>query len=123
MPRAANLLVAAGSAEPEEILRRLGNGLWIEELSGGSIELVSGAFRLRFPRARRVRRGRFADELTGGVLSGELLPALAGIESALGREVRSSRHFGWCARGGQVIPVGGAAPDVLVRRLTVRPDR
>jgi predicted Zn-dependent protease len=121
LPRGSNVVVAAGSADADEMLRRLGNGLWIEEFAGGSVEIASGSFRLRFPRARRVRRGRLADELSGGVLAGELLPALGAIEPALGREVRACRSFGWCARGGQVVPVGGAAPEVLLRRLMVRP--
>lgn len=121
LPRGANVIVAPGSADTEEMLRRLNNGLWIDEFAGGSVEISSGSFRLRFPRARRVRRGRLSDELSGGVLAGELLPALGAIEPALGREVHSLRSFGWCSRGGQVVPVGGAAPDVLLRRLLVRP--
>ena len=84
------------------------------------MELPSGRFRLRFPRARRVRRGRLADECGGGILAGEMLPALASIEPVLGRQVRVYRALGFCAREGQVIPVQGAAPDVLVRRLAVR---
>ena len=121
-PRGSNVVVAAGSVEPEEMLRRLHDGLWIEELAGGSVEIASGRFRLRFPRARRVRRGRLADELSRGVIAGELLPALGSVEPAFGREARACRNFGWCSRDGQVRPVGGAAPDVLVRRLHVRPD-
>jgi predicted Zn-dependent protease len=100
--------------------RRLGNGLWIGELGGGSIELASGRFRLRFPRARRVRRGRLADECGPGVISGEILTALKAIEAGLGREVRVHRPLGWCSRAGQVVPVQGAAPDVLFRRMPVR---
>jgi TldD protein len=122
LPRGSNVVVSAGSTDPEEMLRRLNNGIWIEEFSGGSVEIASGTFRLRFPRARRVRRGRFADELGAGVLSGELLPALGAIEPALGREVHACRTFGWCARAGQVVPVGGAAPDLMIRRLGVRPE-
>lgn len=121
-PRGSNVVVAAGSADPEEMLRRLHNGFWIEEFSGGSVEVASGRFRLRFARARRVRRGRLADEISGGVLAGELLPALGAVEPVFGREAHACRHFGWCARDGQVLPVGGEAPDVLVRRLLVRPD-
>ncbi|HWZ85268.1 MAG TPA: metallopeptidase TldD-related protein, partial [Thermoanaerobaculia bacterium] len=37
LPRGANVVVAAGSADTEEMLRRLGNGLWIEEFAGGSV--------------------------------------------------------------------------------------
>ena len=122
LPRGANVVVSGGATDPEEMLRRLGNGIWIDEFLGGSVEIASGSFRLRFPRARRVRRGRFADELGPGVLAGELLPTLEAIEPALGREVRAYRGLGWCARAGQVVPVGGAAPDLIIRRLGVRPE-
>jgi TldD protein len=122
LPRGANVVVSGGATDPEEMLRRLGNGIWIDEFLGGSVEIASGSFRLRFPRARRVRRGRFADELGAGVLAGELLPTLEAIEPALGREVRAYRGLGWCARAGQVVPVGGAAPDLMIRRLGVRPE-
>ena len=121
LPRSSNLVVAAGSATSDEILRRLGNGLWIEEFRSGSVDLAGGTFRVTFPRARRVRRGRFADEVGPGTLAGELLPALRNIEPVLGRDVQVCRSLGWCARGGQVVPVQGAAPDVLIRRLAVRP--
>jgi TldD protein len=120
LPRGSNLVVSPGHATDEEMARRLGSGLWIEELAGGSVELSSGLFRLAFPRARRVRRGRLADEIGPGTLSGEILAALKGVESGLGRDVRPYRPLGWCARRGQVVPVGGAAPTVLVRRLAAR---
>jgi predicted Zn-dependent protease len=120
LPRGSNLVVSPGHASDEEMARRLGSGLWIEEFSGGSVELSSGLFRLAFPRARRVRRGRLADEIGPGTLSGEILAALKGVESGPGRDVRPYRQLGWCARRGQVVPVGGAAPTVLVRLLTVR---
>ena len=48
--------------------------------------------------------------------------SLSAIEPVFGREQRVHRSFGWCARDGHVVPVGGAAPDVLLRRLAVRPD-
>jgi predicted Zn-dependent protease len=120
LPRSSNLVVAPGHATADEMSRRLGNGLWIGELEGGSIELASGRFRLRFPRARRVRRGRLADECGPGIIAGEILPSLKAIEAGLGRDVRVHRALGWCSRAGQVIPVQGAAPDVLFRRMSVR---
>ena len=120
LPRGANVLIAPGHATGEEMTRRLSSGLWIDEIDGGSIELASGRFRLRFPRARRVRRGRMADECGAGLLAGEILPVLRSVDPALGRETRPYRALGWCARGGQVVPVQGAAPDLLVRRVAVR---
>src|SRR5262245_47170450 len=120
MPRGSNVVISPGAATTDEITRRLSTGLWIEEIDGGSVELSSGRFRLRFPRARRARRGRMADECGGGFLSGEILAVLSSIDPALGREQRPYRALGGCARGGPGVPVQGTAPDVLVRRLRVR---
>ncbi len=120
MPRGSNIVVAPGHATEDELARRVSSGIWIADLDGGSVELASGQFRLRFPRARRVRRGRLADECGPGWLAGEILPALKSIEAAVGREVYSYRALGFCARSGQVVPVQGAAPAILVRRLAIR---
>ena len=92
LPRGSNIVVSPGHATDEEMARRLGSGLWIEELAGGSVELSSGLFRLSFPRARRVRRGRLADEIGPGILSGEILAAVKSIETGIGRDVRPYRH-------------------------------
>lgn len=120
LPRGSNTVVSAGQATTEEMLRRLANGLWIDEIASGSVELASGQWRLEYPHARRVRRGRFADEVGPGILAGEILSTLSAVEPVIGREVRPCRSLGWCSRAGQVVPVQGAAPDVLVRRLSVR---
>jgi predicted Zn-dependent protease len=117
--RGSNILVAGGQTTADDMTRRLHTGLWITDLNRGSIELASGRFRLRFPRARRVRRGRLADECGPGLIAGDILAALKSVEAGLGREVRTYRGLGWCARDGQVVPVGGAAPDILLRRLSV----
>jgi predicted Zn-dependent protease len=120
LPRGSNVIVTAGGVTREEMARRLSQGIWIEEFDGGSMDLASGSFRLLYPRARRVRRGRLAEELGPGTLAGEILPALRNVESGLGRETHSYRALGWCSQWGQVVAVQGESPDVLVRRLAVR---
>lgn len=120
LPRGSNTVVSAGGATTEEMTRRLANGLWIDEIESGTVELSSGQFRLRYPGGRRVRRGRYADEIGPGILAGEILSTLSAVEPVIGREVRACRSLAWCSRRGQVVAVGGAAPDVIVRRLSLR---
>lgn len=84
------------------------------------MDLAGGTFRLHFPRARRVRRGLLADELGPGMIAGEMIATLRNIEPVLGRQIRICRALGWCAGAGQILPVQGAAPDVLIRRVAVR---
>jgi predicted Zn-dependent protease len=120
LARGSNTLVSAGAATSEEMTRRLGNGLWIEAVDSGAVELSSGRFRLQFPRARRVRRGRLAEEIGPGLVAGEILAALSAVEPVIGRDAHVCRSLGWCSRAGQIVAVQGEAPDVIVRRLSVR---
>jgi predicted Zn-dependent protease len=120
LARGSNVVVAAGSAEGDELARRLHGGLWIEEFRGGSVDLAAGSFRLHFPRARRIRRGALADELGPGRIEGAIVDTLRRVEPVVSRRVRACRALGWCAREGQVVPVQGEAPDVLIRRVAVR---
>jgi predicted Zn-dependent protease len=123
LPRGSNVVVAAGSATPDEMTRRLQAGLWIEEFRGGSVDLAAGSFRLHFPRARRVRRGALSDELGPGWIAGSLVDTLRRIEPVASRRVRVCRALGWCAREGQVVPVQGESPDILIRRVAVKAER
>ncbi len=122
LARGSNVVVAKGAATPDEMTRRLHAGLWIEEFRGGSVDLAAGTFRLHFPRARRVRRGVLSDELGPGWIAGSLVDTLQRIEAASLR-VRICRALGWCAREGQVVPVQGESPDVLIRRVAVKAEK
>lgn len=120
-PRGSNIVVGAGGASEEEMMHRLSAGIRLEELDGGSVDPASGTFRLRFPAAQAVVRGRPAQALGPGHLEGEILEALAAIDPLLGSRTWPCRELGWCARDGKVLPVGGEAPALIVRRLRVSP--
>jgi TldD protein len=120
-PRGSNLVVGPGGASEEEMLHRLGTGIRIEEFDGGSVDLVSGRFRLRFPAAQAVQRGRLSQPLGPGHLEGEIVEALAAVDPLLGSRAKPCRQLAWCAREGKVLPVGGEAPAMIVRRLQVSP--
>ena len=120
-PRGSNLVVGPGGASEEEMLHRLGTGIRIEEFDGGSVDLASGRFRLRFPAAQAVHRGRLGQPLGPGRVEGEIVEALAAVDSLLGSRAKPCRQLAWCAREGKVLPVGGEAPSVIVRRVQVSP--
>lgn len=120
-PRGSNVVVGAGGASEEEMMHRLATGIRVEELAGGSVDPASGTFRLRFPAAHAVARGRAVQAIAAGYLEGEILEALAGIDPLLGSRAHPCRELGWCARDGKVLPVGGEAPALIIRRLRVSP--
>jgi predicted Zn-dependent protease len=89
-------------------------------LPRGSNTVVSAGGATTDDMTRRLANGLRVDEIGPGLLAGEILPTLSAVEPGIGREPRACRSLAWCSRGGQVIAVGGEAPDVIVRRLSVR---
>ncbi len=120
-PRGSNLVVGPGGASEEEMLHRLATGIRIDEFDGGSVDPASGRFRLRFPAAQAVQRGRLGQPLGPGHLEGEVVEALAAVDPLLGSRAKPCRQLAWCAREGKILPVGGEAPAMIVRRMQVSP--
>jgi predicted Zn-dependent protease len=120
-PRGANVVVAGGSASDEEMMHRAGNGIRIERFDGGSVDPASGLFRLRFPEAQSLSRGRPAQALGPGFLEGEILESLSSIDESVGNRVSRCRELGWCSRDGKVVPAGGEAPAVLLKQARISP--
>jgi predicted Zn-dependent protease len=121
-PRGSNVVVGSGGASEGEMLHRLSTGIRVEELVGGSVDPASGEFRLKFAAAQTIQRGRPGQSLGPGILEGDILDALGQIDPLLGVRVKPCRQLAWCAQEGKVLPVGGEAPAMIVRKLHVRPQ-
>jgi predicted Zn-dependent protease len=121
--RMANLVACAGEASLDELLDRCGDGIYVREVAGGSADPESGRFVLLVSAADGVRRGRRGSPLAPFALTGEILSALSSIEETWGSEVLPATGLSVCVKGGDAVPVGGAAAALLVRGLTARAAR
>jgi predicted Zn-dependent protease len=122
-PRMANLVVAAGSRREEEMVEACGEGIYVREIASGSADPESGHFALFVERADLIRRGRLGGPVGRFVLTGDVLRALSQIDGPRGDTVLPSAGLSLCVKGGDPVPVGGAAPALLVRALLARPPR
>ncbi len=121
--RMANLVASAGDASLEELLDRCGDGVFVREIASGSADPESGRFVLLVSAADGVRRGRRGSPLAPFTLTGEILSALASVEATWGNEVLPATGLSVCVKGGDAVPVGGAAAALLVRGLIARAAR
>ncbi|HYN41782.1 MAG TPA: TldD/PmbA family protein, partial [Thermoanaerobaculia bacterium] len=121
--RMANLVASAGEASLDELLDRCGDGIYVREVASGSADPESGRFVLLVSAADGVRRGRRGSPLASFALTGEILSALSSIEDIWGNEVLPATGLSVCVKGGDAVPVGGAAAALLVRGLTARAAR
>ncbi len=122
-PRLSNLLVPPGTASLDELAERCGTGLYVREISAGSLEPAAGRFLLVVEAADAIRRGRIAAPVARLTLSGSLLGTLERLDPVRGDAALPAEGLGLCVKGGDPLPVGGASPAVLLRGLTVTPGR
>ncbi|HPA52800.1 MAG TPA: metallopeptidase TldD-related protein [Thermoanaerobaculia bacterium] len=121
--RMSNLVANAGHASFGELIERCGDGVLVKEVATGSADPESGRFVLLVSAAEAIRRGRRSAPLTPFALGGEILSALGAIEDVWGNEVLPATGLSICVKGGDAVPVGGAAAALLVRGLVARTAR
>lgn len=114
-PRSTHLELAPGTTAEAEVRR--GGALYVAEASRGQLDPWSGRFVLEVPCARRDGPGGEAVgpfRLIGSV--GDLLGKIVAVGDS-----PVSAGAGWCAKGGQKLPVWALTPSILLDGVEVKP--
>ncbi len=117
MPRSHHLELLAGTTPEGALFDGAEGGLWLPQVRRGTLDPRSGELELRFPFARRIYKGEPAETLGPCAIHGRLADLL-GKATAVG-DIRRSEGAGWCAKGGQKLPVWATAPGLLLDGVEV----
>jgi predicted Zn-dependent protease len=118
-PRSSHLEILPGEASDAALLAGSTEGLFLPAASRGSLDPLSGEFALHVPYARRFRRGALAEMVGPCVLRGRVADLLTRVV-AVGSEAKPA-GAGWCAKGGQKLPVWATAPALRLDDVEVAP--
>jgi predicted Zn-dependent protease len=118
-PRSSHLEILPGETSEAGLLAEAEGGLFLPEASRGSLDSLSGEFVLHLPFARRIRRGTLADTVGPCALRGRVADLLTRV-TAVGSEARPA-GAGWCAKGGQKLPVWATAPALRLEGVEIAP--
>ena len=118
-PRSTHLELLPGEASDEDLLAAAPGGLWVAEVEQGALDPQDGSFLLAVSYARRITRGALGDAVGPFRIRASVLDLLSGI-ALLGKEAHPA-GAGWCAKGGQALPVWAHAPALLIEGLEVSP--
>ncbi|HVR30809.1 MAG TPA: metallopeptidase TldD-related protein [Thermoanaerobaculia bacterium] len=117
VPRSLHLELLPGGDALVDLAATVADGVYAAEASHGFLDPITGSFELRFPYGRRLRRGKLEERLGAFHLRGAVGDLLARIDSA-GCEVALA-GAGWCAKGGQRLPVWSTTPGLLLHGVEV----
>jgi predicted Zn-dependent protease len=117
VPRSTHLELLPGAHSAAQLLEQSDGGLYLPEAARGSLDPHSGEFRVRVPYAYRIRSGRLG-ELVGGLEISGRVAALLGSVTGVGADAEAS-GAGWCAKGGQRLPVWATTPALALTDVEV----
>jgi TldD protein len=118
LPRMTNTFMKAGNDDPEELLSRMGNGIYAKNFGGGQVDIVSGKFVFSCTEAYKVENGRLGAPIKGATLIGDGPSVLTRVKG-IGNDMELDEGVGMCGKGGQSIPAGVGQPTLLIEGLTV----
>lgn len=118
MPRMTNTFMKAGRDDPEELLSRIGNGIYAKNFGGGQVDIVSGKFVFSCTEAYKVENGRLGAPIKGATLIGDGPSVLTRVKG-IGNDMALDEGVGVCGKGGQSVPAGVGQPTLLIEGLTV----
>jgi TldD protein len=114
--RMSNTLIAPGTSSPEEIIRAVKKGLFVEKMGGGQVNTVNGDFVFEVSEGYMIEDGEVRTPVRGATLTGngpEVLKKIEMVGSDLGFGI------GTCGKDGQGVPVADAQPTLLISEIIV----
>ncbi|MBM3419523.1 MAG: TldD/PmbA family protein [Bacteroidetes bacterium] len=119
IPRMTNTYIERGNSDPADILASTKKGIYVQSLSGGSVNPVTGVFNFTCREAYLVENGRKTKPVKGATLIGSCLDVISNID-AVGNDLDFGP--GICGKG-QNAEVTAGQPTVRIRGINVGGSR
>lgn len=118
MPRMTNTYMLAGTDDPEEIIASVEQGIYVENMGGGQVDITSGKFVFSTSEAWLIEKGKKTVPVKGATLIGNG-PDVMNRVSMVGNDLELDPGVGVCGKDGQSVPVGVGQPTLKIDEITV----
>jgi TldD protein len=119
IPRMTNTFIDKGESVPEDILSSTKKGIYVQSLSGGSVNPVTGVFNFTCREAYLIENGKKTRPIKGATLIGSCMDVISNID-AVGNDLDFGP--GICGKG-QNAEVTAGMPTVRIRGINVGGSR
>jgi TldD protein len=119
IPRMTNTYIDKGKDKPEDILASTKSGIYVQSLSGGSVNPTTGVFNFTCREVYLIENGKKTIPVRGATLIGNCLDIISNID-AVGDDLAFGP--GICGKG-QAAEVSAGQPTVRIRGINVGGSR
>jgi TldD protein len=115
IPRMTNTFIEKGKDKPADILASTKSGIYVQSLSGGSVNPIDGVFNFTCREAYLIEDGKKTYPVKGATLIGNCLDVIQNVD-AVGDDLDFGP--GICGKG-QEAEVSAGQPTVRIRGINV----
>jgi TldD protein len=119
IPRMTNTFIDRGDSDPADILASTESGLYVQSLSGGSVNPITGEFNFTCREAYLIENGKKTTPVKGATLVGNSIDVVSNVD-AVGNDLAFGP--GICGKG-QAAEVSAGQPTVRIRGINVGGSR
>ncbi|MDY6863055.1 MAG: TldD/PmbA family protein [Thermodesulfobacteriota bacterium] len=116
IPRMSNTYIASGDTLPQDIVKSVDRGLYVEKMGGGQVNTVNGDFVFEVSEGYIIDKGEIGHAVRGATISGngpKILQEIDMVGNDLGFGI------GTCGKDGQGTPVADAQPTLHIPEIIV----
>jgi len=119
MPRMRNTYMLNGDADPADVIKQAGKGIYVENVSNGEVKIGEGDFSFYVSKGRMIEGGKLTTTIKDINIIGNGPKMLADIVMVANDLEMYRGGSGMCGKNGQSVPVSFGEPTCLVKSLTV----
>lgn len=118
MPRMRNTYMLGGDAQPEDVIKKAQNGIYVEDVGNGEVRIGEGDFSFYVTRGRLIENGKLTAPIKDVNIMGNGPKMLENIDAIANDLQFYQGGPGGCGKG-QFVRVSFGLPTCLVKSMTV----
>lgn len=118
-PRMRNTYMLKGPATPEDVIKSLEKGIFVQDVSNGQVKIGEGDFAFYVSQGKMIENGKLTAPIKDINIMGNGPKMLLNITMLANDLEMNKGGGGACGKGGQAVPCGFGQPTCLVKSMTV----
>lgn len=119
IPRMRNTYMLAGEATPEDVIKSVKKGIYVEDISNGQVKIGEGDFAFYVSQGKLIEDGQLTKAVKDINIMGNGPKMLQNVTMVANDLALYEGGTGACGKDGQSMPVSFGLPTCLVKSMTV----
>jgi TldD protein len=119
IPRMRNTYMLAGEASPDEVIKSVKKGIYVEDISNGQVKIGEGDFAFYVSQGKMIEEGEITKPVKDINIMGNGPKMLQNVIMVANDLKLNTGGTGSCGKDGQSMPVSFGLPTCLVKSMTI----